>query len=156
MAQAWKKGRGKMGPMAPLIGRWEAKADTPMGPLTCIRDFQPFGDGYVRLEAEWRFKGVSKPAGKPAKPYREVCLFGPGDEGVLSFWSYTSDGKKSSGRLAEGSDMHPQAICFEAQMDAGLARQVFWPDEKSGMHWIVEARTKKGWSRLASHHYRAV
>jgi hypothetical protein len=50
--------------------------------------------------------------------------------------------------------VHPQAVCFEAQMDMGLARQVFWPDEKEGMLWAVEARNKKGWNRFSLHHYR--
>lgn len=149
MAQVWKKGRGKLGPMAPLLGRWKAQADTPMGPIACIRDYQKFGDGYVKLEAEWIFraKGASK-------SYREVCLFGPDKDGVLAYWSYTNDGKKSSGRLSEAHDVHPDAVCFEAQMEAGLARQVFWPDEKTGMRWAVESRTKKGWSRFSEHHYR--
>lgn len=149
MATAWKKGRGKLGAMAPLLGRWTARADSPMGPVTCVRDYQPFGDGYVRLEAEWRVgaKGADK-------PYREVCLFGPDADGVLAFWSYTNDGKKSTGRLSAAPDIHPKAVCFEAQMSAGIARQVFWPADSGGMHWIVEARTKKGWSRLADHHYR--
>jgi hypothetical protein len=149
MAQAWKKGRGKLGPMAPLIGRWKTKAESAMGPVTCIRDYQKFGDGYVRLEAAWSFGAKDAP-----KTYLETCFFGPDKDGVLTFWSYTNDGKKSSGRLADGSDVHPQAVCFEAQMDAGLARQVFWPADSGGMHWIVEAKTKKGWSRIADHHYR--
>jgi hypothetical protein len=149
MAQAWKKGRGKLGPMAPLIGRWKTKAESAMGPVTCIRDYQKFGDGYVRLEAVWSFGAKDAP-----KTYLETCFFGPDKDGVLTFWSYTNDGKKSSGRLADGSDVHPQAVCFEAQMDAGLARQVFWPADSGGMHWIVEAKTKKGWSRIADHHYR--
>lgn len=149
MATVWKKGRGKMGPMAPLLGRWQAKADSPMGPVSCIRDYRKFGDGYVRLEAEWQFGAK---AGD--KAYREVCLFGPDKDGVLTYWSYTNDGKKSSGRLSEAPDIHKLAVCFEAQMDAGLARQVFWPADDGGMHWIVEARTKKGWSRMAEHHYR--
>ena len=154
MAQAWKKGRGKMGPMMPLLGRWKAVAETQMGPVSCVRDYQKFGDGYVRLEAEWNFKGK----GAAAKTYREIALFGPDNgpdgDGVLTFWSYTNDGKKSSGKLAEAPDIHPQAVCFEAQMDMGLARQVFWPDDKAGMRWRVEAKTKKGWSNLAEHHYR--
>jgi hypothetical protein len=149
MATVWKKGRGKLGPMAPLLGRWMARAESPMGALTCVRDYQKFGDGYVRLEAEWRIgaKGADK-------PYREVCLFGPDKDGVLAFWSYTNDGKKSSGRLSTAPDVHPQAVCFEAEMGHGTARQVFWPADSGGMHWVVEARTKKGWSRLADHHYR--
>jgi hypothetical protein len=150
MPQAWKKGRGKMGPMAPLIGKWKAEAETQMGPVSCVRDYQKFGDGYVKLEAEWNFRSKSA----DMKSYREVCLFGPDKDGVLSYWSYTSDGKKSSGRLAEAADVHPDAICFEAQMDAGLARQVFWPDEKTGFRWAVESRTKKGWNRFTEHHYR--
>lgn len=150
MVTIWKKGRGRMGPMAPLIGRWKAMAETPMGPVACVRDYQKFGDLYVRLDAEWLFK--SKQA--DMKSYREVCMFGPDKEGVLTFWSYTSDGKKSCGHLADATDVHPQSVCFEAQMDAGLARQVFWPADAGGMHWIVEARTKKGWSRMAEHHYR--
>jgi hypothetical protein len=139
-----------MGPMAPLLGRWKAQADTAMGPVACVRDYQKFGDGYVRLEAEWMFKGK----GAETRTYREICLFGPDKDGVLTFWSYTNDGKKSSGKLADGSDVHPQAVCFEAQMDAGLARQVFWPDEVSGMRWAVEARNRKGWNRFSEHHYR--
>jgi hypothetical protein len=150
MTTVWKKARGRMGPMAPLIGRWKAMAETPMGPVACVRDYQRFGDLYVRLDAEWLFK--SKAA--DMKSYREVCMFGPDKEGALTFWSYTTDGKKSSGQLAEATDIHPQSVCFEAGMDAGLARQVFWPAESGGMHWIVEARTKKGWSRMAEHHYR--
>jgi hypothetical protein len=150
MATAWKKGRGRMGPMAPLIGRWKATAETPMGPVACVRDYQKFGDLYVRLEAEWFFK--SKEA--ETKSYRELCMFGPDTDGVLAFWSYTSDGKKSSGRLADAKDGPPNAVCFEAQMAAGLARQLFWSDGGDGMRWVVEAKTKKGWSRLAEHHYR--
>jgi hypothetical protein len=151
MPQHWKKGRGKLGPMAPLLGRWKAQTDTPMGPVSCVREYVKFGDGYVRLDAVWNFRS---PKGDAPREYREVCLFGPDKDGVLSYWSYTSDGKKSSGRLADGADVHPQAVCFEAQMDAGLARQVFWPDETEGMLWAVEARNKKGWNRFSLHHYR--
>lgn len=149
MALAWKKGRGKLGPIAPLLGRWKAETDSPMGPVACIRDYHTFGDGYVRLEAEWIFKAKGA-----AKTYRETCLFGPDKDGVLTFWSYTSDGKKSSGKLAEAKDIHPDAVCFEAQMDAGLARQVFLPDKKAGMRWAIESRTRKGWNRFTEHHYR--
>ena len=153
MAGHWKRGRGQMGPMAPLLGRWTAAADSPMGPVTCMRDYQKFGDHYVRLDAEWRIGGK----GSAGRTYREVCMFGPGldpgGEKRLTFWSYTNDGKKSSGHLADGRDIHVNAVCFEAQMDAGLARQVFWPDDGNGLYWVVEARTRKGWSRMVEHHY---
>lgn len=148
MPMVWKPGRGKLGPLAPLIGRWKAQSDSPMGPMSCVRDFQPFGQHYVRLEAEWTFGARSA-----GKPYRETCFFGPGEDGELAFWSFTNDGKKSVGRLSDGSDLHPKAVCFEAQMPAGLARQVFWPDAESGFHWNVGAKIRKGWSLLAQHHY---
>ena len=155
MPLTWKKGRGKMGPMAPLLGAWKAQTDTPMGPVSCVREYARFGDGYVRLEALWKFRA---PKGETPREYREICLFGPDNgpkgDGVLTFWSYTSDGKKSSGKLADATDVHPQAVCFEAQMDAGLARQIFWPHEQDGMLWAVEARNKKGWNRFSLHHYR--
>lgn len=150
MTQVWKKGRGKLGPMAPLLGKWKAETDTPMGPVSCEREYAKFGDGYVRLDAVWKFRA---PKGDAPREYREICLFGPDRDGVLTYWSYTSDGKKSSGRLSEAPDVHPLAVCFEAQMDAGLARQVFWPDEKAGMLWAVESRNKKGWNRFSLHHY---
>ena len=74
----------------------------------------------------------------------------------MHFWSFTSDGKRSDGVLVEAADVHPQAIAFEAEMPAGRARMVYWPDEKEGMHWAVENLTKKGWNRFVDHHYKAV
>jgi len=38
-------------------------------------------------------------------------------------------------------------------MPAGIARQVYWPDETQGFHWAVESQTKKGWHRFVEHHY---
>jgi hypothetical protein len=161
----WKKGRGKLGPLAPIIGGWEAAAGSPMGPMRCMRTYTPFGDGWVKLEAEWKF-GAGKPGANlsetqkaamkayAGRGYKEVAIFGPGEDGVLTYWSFTSDGKKSEGRLADAKDVHPDALCFESQMPAGLARQVFWPDAKEGWLWAVESRNKKGWNRFSLHHYR--
>jgi hypothetical protein len=164
VAQVWKKGRGKLGPMAPLLGAWKATIDKPM-PIVCTRTYAPFGEKYVRLDADWTFGAARDLTKLPeaqreamkayaGKGYKEVCFFGPDTDGVLTFWSYTSDGKKSSGKLADASDVHPHAVCFEAQMDAGLARQIFWPNDEGGMNWAVEARNKKGWNRFSLHHYR--
>lgn len=142
---SWKKGRGKLGSLAPLIGSWEAKADSPMGKLTCTRVFEPvLGGNYIQLSASWDF-------GKQA--YKETALFGIRD-GALSFWSFTSDGKHSQGTLSDGSDVHPEAICFEALMPAGIARMVYWPNEEGGFNWAVESKNKKGWNRFTQHHYR--
>jgi hypothetical protein len=33
------------------------------------------------------------------------------------------------GAFADVSDIHPEAIGFEAQMPAGLTRMAYWPDE---------------------------
>lgn len=141
----WKRGRGKLGILAPLIGTWKATAATPMGPVTCTRTFEPaLGGNYVRLTARWDFgKGV----------YEEVAMIGVNSDGKVAFWSFTSDGKNSNGTLADVSDIHPEAIGFEAQMPAGLARMAYWPDGADGFHWSVEAKNKKGWKRFTEHHY---
>jgi hypothetical protein len=142
---AWKKGRGKLGVLDPLLGTWRAEADTPMGSVACSRAFaRTLGGSYVRLVARWEFaKGV----------YEEIAIIGaPGGE--LGFWSFTSDGKRSEGKLADATDIHPQAVGFEAQMPAGLARLVYWPDGDNGFHWAVESKNAKGWKRFTEHHYR--
>ena len=143
----WKKGPGKLGVLQPLLGNWEAKADSPMGKLRCTRSFKPvLGDKYIELTARWEF-------GKGA--YEETAIYGVHD-GVLSFWSFTSDGKRSQGQLADGKDVHAEAICFEAQMPAGLARMIYWPDDAGGFHWAVESKNKKGWHRFTQHHYQVL
>lgn len=150
MKPIWKKGRGKLDPLKPLIGRWVAEADSPMGKLRCTREIEEFGDSYLRLTAHWQF-GAAKKAGKG---YREIAMIGVGEDGIVSFWSFTSDGKKSQGKLCDASDVHAEAIGFEAQMPAGLARMVYWPDDDGrGFFWVVESKTKKGWNRFVTHHY---
>jgi hypothetical protein len=150
MSKAWKKGRGKLGFMQPLIGRWQATADTPMGPVRCTRIFAPIlHDTRIRLDACWEFG--------PAKKYEELAIIGVGADGIVAFWSFTSDGKRSEGVVADVTDLHPSAIGFEAEMDAGLARMAYWPDDDGdGFFWVVESKTKKGWRRFTHHHYRAM
>ncbi|NVO19862.1 MAG: hypothetical protein HXX13_09180 [Bacteroidetes bacterium] len=143
---SWKKGRGKLGLLQPLIGYWIAETDSPMGRMKCTREFKPLlGGHYIELNAKWMFS---------EKVYEEVAIIGINNE-IVSFWSFTSDGKKSQGQLADGSDIHPEAICFEAQMPAGLARMIYWPDEHNGFYWAVESKVKKGWNRFTEHHYIA-
>lgn len=144
----WKKGRGKLGVLDPLIGTWKAAADTSMGKVTCTRTFTRVLDGaYVQLHADWQYEKGS---------YKEIALIGAGPDQELHFWSFTSDKKPSQGYLADVTDIHPQAVGFEAQMDAGLARQAYWPDDEAGFHWVVESKTPKGWIRFVEHHYRPV
>ena len=74
-------------------------------------------------------------------------------EGTVRFWSFTSDGKRSEGKVADVTDLHPEAVGFEAEMPAGLARFAYWPADE-GYAFVVEAKTKKGWSRMVDHRYR--
>ncbi len=73
---------------------------------------------------------------------------------IATFCSFTFDGKNSKGYLADGTDINPEAIYFEAQIDAGLVRMIYWFYEESGFNWAVESKTKKGWNRFSSHHYK--
>jgi hypothetical protein len=141
----WKKGRGKLGFLEPLLGTWKAGSDSPMGPIQCTRTFTRVLNGtYIQLTAVWKFQeGV----------YEEIAYFGANPDGTIGFWSFTSDGKRSEGRVADVTDIHPQAIGFEAKMPAGLARMAYWPDDDEGFHWVVESKNKKGWKRFTQHHY---
>jgi len=142
----WKKGPGKLGVMKPLLGTWRAFADSPMGRVTCTRSFTPvLGGTYVQLVAKWKYAKTT---------YEEMAFYGVGDDRAVCFWSFTSDGKRSEGKIADVTDIHPQAIGFEARMPAGLARMAYWPDEDGGVAWAVEAKGKKGWKRFIEHHYK--
>jgi hypothetical protein len=141
----WKKGRGKLGFFEPLLGTWEAEEDSPAGLVHCTRTFtRVLGNKYVQLSALWKTQQGD---------YKELAYFGVQENGAVGFWSFTSDGKQSTGRAANVTDIHPQAIGFEAQMPAGLARMAYWPDEGRGFHFAVEAKNKQGWKRFTHHHY---
>lgn len=162
MGKLWKKGRGKLGLLQPLFGRWVAVAESPMGPVRCTRVFEPVLSGtYVRLTALWQFgEGVKMPPADCADipltggGYQELAIIGAGDAGKVSFWSFTSDGKRSQGVVTDVTDLHPEAVGFEAHMPAGIARMAYWPDEGEGFHWVVESKNAKGWRRFTEHHYR--
>ncbi len=148
MAKIWKKGRGKLGPFDPLLGDWTAESESPMGPVRCTRQFERIlGGNYLLLTAKWYFGGSTG-------AYEELAVIGTGDKKEVSFWSFTSDGKCSSGTLADVTDLHPEAVGFEAEMPAGRARMAYWPDEDGGYYWVVESKTKKGWNRFVRHQYR--
>jgi hypothetical protein len=165
MAKLWKKGRGKLGFLQPLLGSWAADAETPAGPVKCTRVFEPvLGGNFVRLTALWEFgpaaeKFIRKGAdrdGKPAPVYEEVALFGACEGEPVGFWSFTSDGKRSQGTVADVTDLHPEAVGFEAQMPAGLARTAYWPTRDGGCVFVVESKNAKGWRRFVEHNYRPV
>lgn len=152
MGKTWKKGRGKLGFLEPLLGKWAAAADSPMGPLRCERQLEKvLGGAYIQLDAAWHF---GKPAAGKSGGYLERAIIGADTDGTVSFWSFTSDGKRSQGKVADVTDIHPEAVGFEAQMPAGLARMAYWPDDDgAGFYWAVESKIKSGWKRFTSHHY---
>lgn len=114
--------------------------------VVCDGTFSQALDGkYVRLDAHWLLAD--------GKSYDEICLFNALPDGGLGFWSFTSDGKRSEGWRSGAPDVHAEALCFEADMDAGRARQVYWPGEDGTMHWAVESATRKGRRRFTDHVY---
>jgi hypothetical protein len=148
MTKAWKEGSGKLGRFEPLIGSWQADADSPQGRIRCFRTFsRTLGGSYVLLEARWELPGMV---------YEEHALYGVDPSGEIVFWSFTSDGQHSEGRLADASDLHPEALGFEAQMPAGLARMVYWPAEGEGFDWVAESKDPNGWNRFVHHHYTSL
>ena len=145
----WKKHRGKLGILYPLLGEWitNEDSDDPQRPK-CTRTFEKTLDNkYVQLKATWFLE---------KKTYEDLTLFGLNASKEICFWSFTSDGKNSTGVLADVSDIHPEAVGFEAQMPAGLARQAYWPAEDGGFYWVVESKTKKGWNRFVKQHFTPV
>ncbi|MCA9491789.1 MAG: hypothetical protein KC621_17780 [Myxococcales bacterium] len=150
MARSWKKGRGKLGPLAPLQGAWVAEEDSARGHVRCERTLQPtLGGKWLEMNVHWAFDS--------GEVYEERAMIGVGEGGRVGFWSFTSDGKRSQGTLADVTDLHEEAVGFEAQMPAGTARMAYWPDDDGvGFHWVVESKTKKGWKRFVDHHYRPI
>jgi hypothetical protein len=147
--QPWEKGNGGLGVLDPLIGSWTASADSPMGSVQCRRTFSRIlGDSCVLLEARWRLPGD--------QIYEEHAVYSAGDDGTVAFWSFTSDGKRSQGALADATDIHAEAIAFEAQMPAGLARMVYWPGGEGVVNWAAESKSPTGWSRFAHHRCTAI
>ena len=145
MRTKMEKGAWKIRYPGPVSGTWHAHAETQQGKVHCVRSFQKvLGGSYIELIALWHMGDTV---------YEEWCFFGCDREGKLRFWSFTSDGKQSNGELTDTTDIHPEAIGFVAQMPAGVARQVYWPDEALGFHRAVESQTKKGWNRFVEHHY---
>ncbi len=186
MTRLWKKGRGKLGFLDPLIGTWRAKTVSENGPVDCVRRFEPvLKDGYVRLTAHWKVgpaPAKASPAGKAATAkssdrkaeggaaaggnaspkrgssytYDEIALIGSGGEKTMRFWSFTSDGKHAYGVAADASDLHPEAIGFEANVMGRQARQAYFPAENGDVIWVVEAKAKKGWNRFVEHRYKRI
>lgn len=145
-ARASTRGPVKLRPLAPLLGTWVTETTSERGPLRCTRVFTPILAGrFLELRATWVFADSS---------YEERAHFGVGDDGALAFWSFTSDGKRSTGAWTDVSALHPEAIGFVAEMPAGRARQAWWPHPEGGLIYVVESENKQGWRRFLEHHCR--
>lgn len=142
----WKKGRGKLGPFGPVLGSWIANrgGNSQLNPEVTRRLEKVLDGKYIQLDVHWNLG---------PKSYTERCMIGVNAEREVAFWSFTSDGKNAYGVMADVTDIHPEAIGFEAQMPGGLARQAYFPDEEAGFRWVVESKTKKGWNRFVEHHF---
>ena len=134
-------GRGLLGPLKPLIGSWVHRGEHNGQSVRVTRVYEPWGKGWVRLTATWTL---------PGRDYVEFAFYGAAADGTLGFHSFTNDGKHSEGRLADGSDVHVQAVAFVAQFPAGTGRMIAWPrdDDTPGFDFAVENQTKKGWNRF--------
>jgi hypothetical protein len=145
----WKSGRGLLGPLRPVLGVWVSppEAQEFNMPMRCTRTLRTFGKGWIELDARWDMGSRGE--------YRELAFFGAMSDGALGFHSFTNDGKRSEGRLADGTDVHADAIAFEAKMPAGLARMIYWPlATETGFNFAVESRTNSGWNRFLRQEYR--
>lgn len=148
----WRKGRGKLGVFAPIHGNWVARSVSPQGPVVCHRWIGPIhGGAWVQIEARWTIG-----TGESKSHYRELALIGVAHDSVVRVWSFTSDGHCSQGVIADVTDLHPEAIGFEAVMPAGRARMAYWPAVQGGFHWAVESKTQRGWRRITQHQYHPV
>ena len=91
MPKLWKKGRGKLGFMDPLLGHWAADWESPMGPVHCTRSFERFGGSYIRLDARWEFGAAGRNVpeqcddAQGGKVYEELALYGAGPDGKVAF-----------------------------------------------------------------------
>ena len=134
-------GRGLLGPMKPLLGRWVYRGEHNGQSVQVERTYETWGKGWVRLTAVWTM---------PGRNYVETAFYGALDDGTLGFHSFTNDGKRSVGRLADGSDVHGQAVAFVARFPAGTGRMIAWPrdDGAPGFVFAVESQTAKGWKRF--------
>lgn len=142
---AMEKGRGHLGVFEPLLGSWICETDSPRGQVCITRVFtKTLGGKYVQLQTSWRFS---------ESHYDELALFGVDEDKRLCCWSYTSDGKRSSGQIVDAIDIHSAALAFQFNMPTGVARQAYWPSPQDGFHWVVESRSQKGWNRFIEHHY---
>src|SRR5665213_2779618 len=78
MPTTWKKGRGKLGVLDPLLGDWIADVVTPRGPVRCRRTLaKTLGGARIEMRVRWEF-------GKD-RAYEELAIIGVGDDRAVRF-----------------------------------------------------------------------
>lgn len=143
--ESWRRGRGRLGVLAPLLGAWVAEGESEAGPYRCERRFARALHGtYIELRAEWRL---------PGRTYDEVALHGHDRDGMLRFWSFTSDGRQATGVRVEPDDLSHAGIAFEADLPAGRVRFAYMAPPDGDLLYTVESWTAQGWNRFVEHRY---
>jgi len=141
----WTPGTGPLGPLMPLLGAWVAEGETATGTFRCERRFDlVLHGGHVQLVATWLL---------PGRDHEELALFGAGPDGRLQMWSFTSDGKQSTGVHAVAADLPRPNLAFEGEMPGGTARFAYWPEPDGAVRFVVEGRTGDEWTRFLEHRY---
>ena len=137
-------GTSPLSVLDPVIGAWVAEGDTATGTYRCERRFdRVLHSSHVQCVVTWIL---------PGRDHEELAVFGADPAGTLRMWSFTSDGRQSTGRLADAADLPGANVAFEAEMPSGLARFAFWP-EPGGLRFVVEAQAGGGWTRFLEHAY---
>jgi len=183
-AMGWGRGRGLLGPLDPLIGAWETTADSERGPLRIERVFtRVHGGRWVRLEVRWAFaEGVYEEtamfgrradgtlgywsftsdgkhsegwlAEAPDLPAQAVAFEAemPAGRARQAYWPAPAVPRSDeAGGRGEGEGEGDDA---ERPIDGAGDQTNGALDDGDRFVWVVEARTKAGWSRFTEHRNR--
>ena len=177
-ATGWGRGRGLLGPLDPLIGAWEAATDSERGPVRVERVFtRVHGGRWVRLEARWAFaEGVYEETAMFGRRSDGTLGFwsftsdGKHSEGWLAeapdlpAQAIAFEAEMPAGRARQAYWPAPAVERVEGDQLGGASDKLGGASDKlggdgdqlggAGFVWVVEARTKTGWSRFTEHRYR--
>ena len=133
----------------PLLGEWVARGESPLGPYTCRRRFsRVLRRTHVQLDTYWEYA---------ADTFDERTIFAPHEDFGLQFWSFSSNGEQSNGHLTAAGGLSEQAVVFEALTPSGRMRMSYWPTGTNDVVvFVVDTKSRSGWSRLLEHHYRPI
>ena len=132
----------------PLIGEWIAEGESPTGPYLCRRRFSRIlGGRHVQLDTHWEYV---------SSEYDELTIFGPDEVHGLQYWSFSSNGEQTAGHLISAGGPPEQAVVFDSLAPVSRLRYSYWLIGASGVvAFVVESKSRAGWTRLLEHHYRA-